>query len=140
MKKKDYYITHSVQYYETDQMKVVHHANYVKWMEEARGFLFKSIGIDISKIEERRIYLAVLSQNVNYIKSAKYGDQVKIVCRCTKLTSAKIEFCYEFYIIDGSTLCAVGQTIHCFVNDKLEPIIFKKILPQEYSYMSDLLC
>ena len=27
---------HIVQYYETDQMKVVHHSNYIRWFEEAR--------------------------------------------------------------------------------------------------------
>ena len=24
-------------YYETDRMQVVHHSNYIRWMEEARG-------------------------------------------------------------------------------------------------------
>lgn len=34
---------HRVQYYETDQMKVVHHSNYIRWFEEARtDFLEKS--------------------------------------------------------------------------------------------------
>ena len=34
---------HKVQYYETDQMKVVHHSNYIRWFEEARtDFLEKS--------------------------------------------------------------------------------------------------
>ena len=28
--------THKVQYYETDKMGVVHHSNYIRWMEEAR--------------------------------------------------------------------------------------------------------
>ena len=27
---------HKVQYYETDKMGIVHHSNYVRWMEEAR--------------------------------------------------------------------------------------------------------
>jgi acyl-CoA thioester hydrolase len=26
---------HKVQYYETDQMGVVHHSNYIRWFEEA---------------------------------------------------------------------------------------------------------
>lgn len=29
-----------VQYYETDQMGVVHHSNYIRWFEEARVFLW----------------------------------------------------------------------------------------------------
>ena len=27
---------HTVQYYETDRMGIVHHSNYIRWMEEAR--------------------------------------------------------------------------------------------------------
>ncbi len=27
---------HKVQYYETDQMRVVHHSNYIRWFEECR--------------------------------------------------------------------------------------------------------
>ena len=27
---------HHAKYYETDQMGIIHHSNYIKWMEEAR--------------------------------------------------------------------------------------------------------
>lgn len=27
---------HRAQYYETDQMGIIHHSNYIRWMEEAR--------------------------------------------------------------------------------------------------------
>ena len=27
---------HRIQYYETDGMRIVHHSNYIRWMEEAR--------------------------------------------------------------------------------------------------------
>ena len=27
---------HHAKYYETDQMGIVHHSNYIRWMEEAR--------------------------------------------------------------------------------------------------------
>ena len=30
---------HHAKYYETDQMGIIHHSNYVKWMEEARMIL-----------------------------------------------------------------------------------------------------
>ena len=35
---------HLVQYYETDQMGIVHHSNYIKWFEEARSFLLEENG------------------------------------------------------------------------------------------------
>ena len=27
---------HKTQYYETDQMGIIHHSNYIRWFEEAR--------------------------------------------------------------------------------------------------------
>lgn len=38
-------------YHETDQMGVVHHSNYVKWMEESRTEFLESIGAGYAKIE-----------------------------------------------------------------------------------------
>ena len=33
---KTYTYYRKAQYHETDQMGIIHHSNYVKWMEEAR--------------------------------------------------------------------------------------------------------
>ena len=35
---------HLVQYYETDQMGVVHHSNYIRWFEETRVFFMDQMG------------------------------------------------------------------------------------------------
>ncbi len=137
MKKNEYYVIHEAQYYETDQMKVVHHANYVKWMEESRNVLFKSIGININDFEKGKTYLTVLFQHVTYIKPVKYQEEVKIECKCTKLTSAKLEFTYNFY--KNNEICAVGQTCHCFVNDELQPIVLKKLFPNEYKKIEKII-
>mgnify|MGYP002547467221 CR=1 FL=1 len=37
--------THRVQYYETDQMGIVHHSNYIRWFEEARVDLIEQAGL-----------------------------------------------------------------------------------------------
>ena len=50
-----YSYLHKVQYYETDQMKVVHHSNYIRWMEEARIAFLDSIGVCYAQLEERGI-------------------------------------------------------------------------------------
>ena len=34
MEIKPYY--HNAKYYETDQMSIIHHSNYIRWFEEAR--------------------------------------------------------------------------------------------------------
>ena len=39
---------HLVQYYETDQMGIVHHSNYIRWFEEGHFFL-KRMALAIRK-------------------------------------------------------------------------------------------
>ena len=33
---------HKTQYYETDQMGIIHHSNYIRWFEEARRTCWSS--------------------------------------------------------------------------------------------------
>ncbi len=37
--------THKVQYYETDMMQIVHHSNYIRWMEEGRLEFLAGVGL-----------------------------------------------------------------------------------------------
>lgn len=46
---------HHAKYYETDQMGIIHHSNYVKWMEEARLDLMDQIGLNYKQMEEMEI-------------------------------------------------------------------------------------
>ena len=43
---------HKVQYYETDKMGIVHHSNYIRWMEEARIDFLGQIGWNYKKLED----------------------------------------------------------------------------------------
>lgn len=43
---------HHVKYYETDQMGIVHHSNYIRWMEEARMDLMEQMGTAYKMMEE----------------------------------------------------------------------------------------
>lgn len=40
------------QYYETDQMGVVHHSNYIRWFEEARVFFMDQMGFGYDEMEK----------------------------------------------------------------------------------------
>ena len=43
---------HQAQYYETDQMGIIHHSNYIRWMEEARTDVLEQIGLPYDRSEE----------------------------------------------------------------------------------------
>ena len=49
------------QYHKTDQMGIIHHSNYVKWMEEARMDLMDQMGLSYKQMEEMEIISPVLS-------------------------------------------------------------------------------
>lgn len=42
----------SVYYYETDRMQIVHHSNYIRWIEEARLDWMTQIGWDYKSVED----------------------------------------------------------------------------------------
>jgi acyl-CoA thioester hydrolase len=63
-----------VRYGETDQMGVVHHANYLLYMEEARTAFMASVGCSYGGLERDGIGLPVRRTEVRYRASARYED------------------------------------------------------------------
>ena len=43
---------HRAKYYETDQMGIIHHSNYIRWMEEARMDAMSQFGISYNNMEK----------------------------------------------------------------------------------------
>ena len=52
---------HTVHYYETDKMGIVHHSNYVRWMEEARVDFLAQIGWAFEKLEANGVISPVIA-------------------------------------------------------------------------------
>ena len=50
---------HTVQYYETDRMGIVHHSNYIRWMEEARTDFMDQLGFPYARAVEAGIDFAL---------------------------------------------------------------------------------
>ena len=66
-------------YYETDKMGIVHHSNYVKWLEEARNNFMVQIGYPFDKVENENLMVPVLDVYCKYINIQKYnGDTAQI--------------------------------------------------------------
>ena len=53
--------TRTVQYYETDMMGVVRHANYIHWMEEARIAFMDQIGFPYTRMEHEGVISPVVA-------------------------------------------------------------------------------
>lgn len=126
------------QYHETDQMGIIHHANYVKWMEEARIEYLKSNGIDYKQIEKEGIASPVVEINVKYVRPVEFDDAVEIRVNVLKYSGAVIEFSYEFYNRMKDEICVNATSKHCFIQNG-RPTSLKKFLPESDSVMRKLL-
>jgi acyl-CoA thioester hydrolase len=102
-----------VRYAESDQMGVVHHANYVVWFELARTRLCAESGYHYADIEKMGYLLMVTSVQASYRKPARYGDTVQVVCWNDRLGSRGLHFAYE--VRKGDEVLVTGATEHIWV-------------------------
>lgn len=102
-----------VRYAETDQMGVVHHANYLIWFELARTNLCTRSGFHYREIEKLGYLLMVTVANVRYRKGARYGDRIQVVAWLDRLASRGLRFAYRVH--RGEELLATGTTEHVWV-------------------------
>jgi acyl-CoA thioester hydrolase len=102
-----------VRYAETDQMGVVHHANYLVWFELARTALCHQTGYHYADIEKMGYLLMVSGAELRYLHGARYGDRVEVSCRLERFASRGLRFRYE--VNRGGELLATGATDHIWV-------------------------
>lgn len=116
----------NVQYYETDQMAIVHHSNYIRWMEEARIEHLKTIGLPYDKMEEIGILIPVLTANCQYRLAFRFGDTFMIQLRCIAFNGIKLTLGYEIRHKKTGDLHATGETSHCFTDKNMKLLNLKK--------------
>jgi acyl-CoA thioester hydrolase len=102
-----------VRYAETDQMGVVHHANYIVWFELARTRLCALSGFHYADIEKMGYLLMVTGVEARYRRPARYGDTVSVACWGDRLGSRGVRFAYE--VRHGDDLLATGASDHSWV-------------------------
>ena len=68
-----------INYYETDRMGVVHHSNYIRFLEEARCYMLDAMDIPYSALEESGIMIPVLGINLSFKQHVTFDD---IIINC----------------------------------------------------------
>ncbi|AXO81784.1 acyl-CoA thioesterase [Olleya aquimaris] len=106
-----------VRYSETDQMGVVHHANYALYLELARIEWLRKLGISYKKMEEEGVGLPVVSLSVNYKIPILYDDVIKVKTKLKQMPTALVEFEYEIVNKSGQIL-STASVILAFLNMK----------------------
>lgn len=119
-----------VQYYETDMMGVVHHANYIRWMEEARIDFMDQLGFPYAAMEAQGVLSPVKSVSCEYRRPCTFGDEIRIIVSVADFNGVVLKIRYQMEkATDGETVCE-ARSEHVFLNKEGRFIRLKRELPE----------
>lgn len=116
-----------VRYAETDQMGIVHHANYYVYFESAREDFIKNSGIKYKEMEDNGVMMPLIETYCKYYEGAKYADDLIVETSLEEITPVKVKLLYTVRREGDNTLIAKGKTTQAFVDkDSFRIVNLKK--------------
>ena len=115
-----------INYYETDKMGVVHHSNYIRFLEESRCRWLEALGLPMEKLEEMGYTIPVLEINCKYKFHVTSGDTIIIKPVITEYNGVRMKVVYNVVEEKTGKIVIEAYTKHCFTNNELKPINMKK--------------
>jgi len=119
-----------VYYEDTDSGGVVYYANYLKFMERARTELLRSFGFQQDQLQqELGIIFAVRSANIQYMKPARFNDELNVITSITSLRKASVLFKQTVQLasslqndnVAGAVLAEADIKIACLKTETFKP-------------------
>lgn len=107
-----------VRYGETDQMKVVYHANYLVWCEMGRTDLIRKLGTSYADIERQGVALAVVDASLRYHAAARYEDRIRVRTTLTEVRSRSVTFEYLIENADTGVKLVSARTTLASINSE----------------------
>lgn len=94
-----------VRYYETDQMGIVHHSNYIRYFECGRTAMLKEVGLPMEEVENAGIMMPVISVECKYKVPARLGDMLRIETSFDEIPKAKMIIKSKIYNQADQLVC-----------------------------------
>lgn len=119
-----------INYYETDKMGVVHHSNYIRFLEEARCSWLESIDLSMELIEKMGFTIPTLEVNCKYKIHITSGDKIIINLEISEFNGVRMTVKYTIVNKENDSIVAEAYTKHCFTDKNLKPVNLKKHHPE----------
>ena len=115
-------------------MGIVHHSNYLKYLELARIEWMEKLNISYVEIESHGILMPVVSASLEFIVPLYFDDEIIIEITLTELPKATLGFDYKIKNQINQLVCR-GKTKLAFLNSKtMKPLRVPKNI---YDLFSD---
>jgi acyl-CoA thioester hydrolase len=105
-----------VRYAETDRMGLLHHANYLIYLEQARTELLREMGHSYRDLEDAGYLLVLTRVEVRYRRPARFDDLLTVRTTVARTTMVRIDHRYEV-LRDGELLAEAESTLACVDRD-----------------------
>lgn len=129
---------HKIQVYETDNMGITHHSNYVRFMEEARVDFMEKSGYGYEKMVSEGVVSPVIGINVEYKSPTKYPDVVEIEVSVLEMSALKLKIGYRMTCA-GKLVCTASSS-HCFLDAATNrPVKLQDRFPQLFEIFDSAL-
>lgn len=135
----DFIFERKINYYETDKMGVVHHSNYIRYMEEARCAWLESIGMPFSVLEENGVTIPVIGVYCEYKNYVTFDDIITIKPSVMEYTGVRMTIQYDVKDKKTGKTVIIAETKHCFTNKDLRPVNLKKYAKEFSDKFQDLI-
>ena len=128
-----------INYYETDRMGVVHHSNYIRFLEEARCDWLEKVGMPFEVLEEKGLTIPVLAVNCEYKHHVTFADVIQIKVFVKEYTGVRMTVGYDVRDKKTGKIVIIAETKHCFTDKNLRPVNLKKYFPEFHNKYESLL-
>ena len=106
-----------IYYYDTDCSGAVYHANYLKYLEEARTEYLEQRRLTVKGLLEQGVGFAVRRQEVEYKFPALYDDTLDIAVTVKEHTPYRIVFAYTISNQAGRLIAKAETDLVCVGRD-----------------------
>ena len=101
-----------VSYHETDGQRRVHHANFIKYFEDARIEMLRAGGVTYRQIEDEGRLLVVTEMNVRYFSAAEFDDWLRLDVQVAEIRKVRLRHRYAIHR-ESELICEADSTIAC---------------------------
>lgn len=121
---------------DTDAGGIVYHANYLRYMERARGEMLRELGYEQRRMQEDGMPVIVVADlSMRFRRSARLDDLLTVKTAIKHLKSASIVFSQTIYRDDELLISA---EIRCAAVDPLKgvPVVFPEVLRNVFAQIT----
>lgn len=111
-----------IYYEDTDAGGIVYYANYLKFFERGRTEFLRELNIEQDVLLENRIAFVVKKVEMDYLKSARFNQLVRVRTEVVSRRKASLQFKQEILHESGELLCQATTLIACINLNTMKPV------------------